>query len=125
MPVLDQVNAYKIANSSMKDQMNLCYNLAQNISNAERMNYRCPSVEYSLMTDIYDGAIGEWSFYISVYLYVIFLQGKLRQTRLPAYCLLCKENLPREIFAINHWNELLYTEVFAVNVDEMECHVMD
>ena len=60
MPALDQINAYAIANSSMKAQMNLCYTLAQNISIAQRINYGCPAVEYSLMTDVYNGATGEY-----------------------------------------------------------------
>ena len=64
MPYLQDIPAYQGADIPTRVAMEECYNLAKGLDTAESDVKQCDVVEYSLMTDVFDGAIRKFIVFI-------------------------------------------------------------
>ena len=58
MPVLSNYVVYENATSEEQASMDECYSLAQSIHLDDRTNQTCLPVEFSVMAELYNGAVG-------------------------------------------------------------------
>ena len=59
MPVLNEIAVFFNTTAERKAAMTGCYNAAKTLNTTQRLQLGCRQYEYSLMSEVYNGVIGE------------------------------------------------------------------